>query len=104
MKNNFNRIGISDELDIPRIKHLMKLGILASIIALSADIVLGYGAASSAGSGIPATLARYLDVSDGRLIWSAVLGTIGILFASCYVRGNTVLCGYIKALCNAIPY
>ena len=56
MKNNFNRIGISDQLDIPRIKHLMKLGILASIIALSADIVLGYGAASSAVSGIPATL------------------------------------------------
>ena len=82
MKNNFNRIGISDELDIPRIKHLMKLGILASIIALSADIVLGYGAASSAGSGIPATLARYLDVSDGRLIWSAVLGMIGIPLAA----------------------
>ena len=82
MKNNFNRIGISDQLDIPRIKHLMKLGILASIIALSADIVLGYGAASSAVSDIPATLARYLDVSDGRLIWSAVLGMIGIPLAA----------------------
>ena len=82
MKNNFNRIGISDQLDIPRIKHLMKLGILASIIALSADIVLGYGAASSAVSGIPATLARYMDVSDGRLLWSAVLGMIGIPLAA----------------------
>ena len=82
MKNNFNRIGISDQLDIPRIKHLMKLGILASIIALSADIVLGYGAASSAGSSIPATLVRYMDVSDGRLLWSAVLGMIGIPLAA----------------------
>ena len=51
MKNDFNRIGISDELDIPRIKHLMKFGIIASIIALSADIVLGYGTADSAVSG-----------------------------------------------------
>lgn len=31
MNNDFNRIGISDQLDIPRIKHLMKLGIFTII-------------------------------------------------------------------------
>lgn len=81
MKDNFNRIGISDQLDISRIKHLIKLGIFASIIALSADIVLVYGAANSDALEIPAALARYLDVSDGRLLWSAVLGMIGIPLA-----------------------
>lgn len=40
--------------------------------------LLGYGTVNSDISGIPAVLARYLAVSDVRLLWSAVLGMIGI--------------------------
>ncbi|MCM1055010.1 MAG: hypothetical protein NC394_05725 [Bacteroides sp.] len=78
MKSDFNKIGISDELDIPRIKHLMKIGLFAAFMVLAGDILIGYGAADSAVSGIPATFARYLSVSDVRLFWAALLGMIGI--------------------------
>ncbi|MCM1167054.1 MAG: hypothetical protein NC401_13700, partial [Ruminococcus sp.] len=85
MKSEFNRIGISDELNIPRIKHLLKIGFFAAFLVLAGDILIGYGAADSEISGIPATFARYLSVSDGRLFWAALLGMIGIpLECLCY--------------------
>ena len=88
MKNSnksYNDIGISSELDIPRIIHLMKLGLIAAIIALTADLVLGYGSADTAADGVPASFARYLTVSDGRIFGSAIIGLIGIpLVCLCY--------------------
>lgn len=78
MKDGFNKIGISDELDLPRIKQLMKIGLFAAFMVLAGDILIGYGAADTAVAGIPATFARYLSVSDGRLFWAAILGMIGI--------------------------
>lgn len=81
MKNapkKFNHIGISSELDMPRIIHLMKLGLFFAVINIAADMILGYGAAEAAEYGVPATFARYLNVSDGRIVLSAVLGLIGI--------------------------
>ncbi|MCM1253671.1 MAG: hypothetical protein NC321_12685 [Clostridium sp.] len=84
-KNHFNNIGISSELDMPRIRHLMKIGLVAAIMVLTGDMLLGYGAADAEVSGIPITFARYLTVSDGRIFWSAVLGMIGIpLECLCY--------------------
>ncbi len=74
----FNNIGISSELDMPRIRHLMKIGLVAGFMVLIGDMLLGYGALDTAVSGIPATFARYLAVSDRRIFWSAVLGLIGI--------------------------
>ncbi|MCM1186872.1 MAG: hypothetical protein NC251_03655 [Lachnoclostridium sp.] len=83
--NHFNNIGISNELDMPRIQHLMKIGLVAAVMVLTGDMLLGYGAADSAESGIPVTFARYLAVSEVRIFWSAVLGLIGIpLECLCY--------------------
>ncbi len=85
MKNEINHIGISNELDMPRIRHLMKIGLFAGVMVLLGDMLLGYGASNAAVSNIPATFARYLSVSDGRIFWSAVLGLIGIpLECLCY--------------------
>lgn len=81
MKNehkSYNNIGISGELDMPRIIHLMKLGLFAAVVVLTADILIGYGAADSEIYGIPAAFARFLNVSDGRIFWSGLLGLIGI--------------------------
>lgn len=84
-KNSFNHIGISSGLDMPRIRHLMKIGLFAGIMVLVGDMLLGYGASDTVVSGIPATFARYLTVSDGRIFWSAILGLIGIpLECLCY--------------------
>ena len=84
-KNQFNNIGISSELDMPRIRHLMKIGLAVGIMALAGDILLGYGSSGVAVSGIPSAFARYLAVSDRRIFWSAILGLIGIpLECLCY--------------------
>ncbi|MCM1496241.1 MAG: hypothetical protein NC089_10645 [Bacteroides sp.] len=83
--NHFNNIGISRELDMPRIRHLMKIGLVAAVMVLIGDMLLGYGAAETNVSGIPVIFARYLTVSDGRIFWSAILGLIGIpLEGLCY--------------------
>lgn len=85
VRNNFNNIGISSEPDIPRIRRLMKIGLAAGVMVLIGDMLLGYGSSDTAVSGIPATFARYLTVSDERIFWSAVLGLIGIpLECLCY--------------------
>ena len=83
--NHFNNIGINSDLDMPRIRHLMKVGLAVGIMALTGDMFLGYGAVDAEIPGIPAVLARYLSVPDGRILWSAVLGMIGIpLECLCY--------------------
>ena len=55
-KSQFNNIGISNELDMPRIRHLMKIGLATGVMALIGDILLGYGVSDAAVSGIPATV------------------------------------------------
>ncbi|MCM1023105.1 MAG: hypothetical protein NC395_03505 [Prevotella sp.] len=75
---NYNDIGIGGSLDIPRITHLMKLGVLFALVCIASDVILGYGSASTAANGLPPVFARYLDVSDVRILLSAVIGIIGI--------------------------
>lgn len=73
-----NTLGIGDNLDWPRIRHLFKVGIFAGLIALFADIMLGWGVALEGISGMDGYFSRYLTVSDGRIFTSALLGMIGI--------------------------
>ncbi|MBR2256108.1 MAG: hypothetical protein IJ899_01980 [Blautia sp.] len=65
-------------LDWPRIQHLLKLGIFSSLLVLVGDMLLGWGVADTSVTELPAMLSRYLSVSDGRIIASALLGLIGI--------------------------
>ncbi len=65
-------------LDWPRIRHLLKLGILASLMVLMGDMLLGWGVSDPSVTELPAMITRYLSVSDGRIIASALMGLIGI--------------------------
>ncbi len=65
-------------LDWPRIRHLLKLGILASLMVLTGDMLLGWGVSDPSVTELPALFTRYLSVSDGRIFASALLGLIGI--------------------------
>jgi len=67
-----------ETLDKARITHLFKVGILASLLALSADMILGWGVADESLTGLDQYFSRYLTVSDARIVLSAVLGMIGI--------------------------
>ena len=65
-------------LDWPRIRHLLRLGIAASLAVLAGDMLLGWGVGDPSVTEIPTLLTRYLSVSDGRIFASALLGLIGI--------------------------
>ena len=73
-----NDIGISNMLDRKRIAHLFRLGIVAALMVLAGDILLGWGVTDLNACGMDQYFSRYLTVSNGRIIWSAILGLIGI--------------------------
>jgi hypothetical protein len=74
----FNDIGISKELDWDRISHLFKIGIVAALMGLVGDLILGWGVVDTSLSGMEQYFSRYLTVSDERIVRSAILGLIGI--------------------------
>ena len=83
--SGFNTIGISSEFDMARIAHLFKIGIVAAVMVLIGDMILGWGTADGSLSGADQYFSRYLEVSNARIVWSAVLGLIGIPLESlCY--------------------
>ena len=68
-----------------RAAHLFKLGIIASLIALAGDMVLGWGVPDESLTGLEQYFSRYLTVSDARIVWASVLGLIGITVETlCY--------------------
>lgn len=40
---DFNDIGISRKLDMPRIKKLLSIGLFASVLHFIGDMILGWG-------------------------------------------------------------
>lgn len=73
-----NTIGIDNHLDLKRIRHLYRLGICAAAMVLAGDMLLGWGTADPALTGMDAYFSKYLTVSDTRIFWSALLGLVGI--------------------------
>jgi len=67
-----------ETLDKGRSAHLFKLGIVSALLALAADMILGWGVADESLTGLDQYFSRYLTVSDTRIVLSAVLGMIGI--------------------------
>ena len=45
-------------LDWPRIRHLLKLGILASLVVLTGDMLLGWGVSDPSVTELPAMFTR----------------------------------------------
>ena len=67
-----------ESLDWPRIRHLLKLGIISALMVLVGDMLLGWGVSDPSITEFPAMFSRYLSVPDGRIFASALLGLIGI--------------------------
>ena len=64
--------------DWNRIRHLFKIGIIAALLVLAGDMLLGWGVVDEAKAGIDQYFSRYLTVSDTRIFLSALLGLVGI--------------------------
>ena len=74
-----------DTLNWARIRHLLKLGIIAALMVLIGDMLLGWGVHDASKGGMEGFLSAYLDLPDSRIFWSAFLGLIGIpLETLCY--------------------
>ena len=82
-----NTIGISNNLDRPRIRKLLSIGLFASVLTGIGDFLLGYASAEeTAGSGLAASiLASAPNLTDGQLIAGGLLGFFGIFLEGlCY--------------------
>ncbi len=55
------------DIDWVRIRHLLKLGIIAACMVFVADMVIGWGTYNYEAKELPAMWARFLSVSDERL-------------------------------------
>lgn len=69
-----NPIGIDNAPDWKRIRHLFKIGIFAALLVLIGDMLLGWGAADEALTGIEGYFSRYLTVSDVRIFFLSKSG------------------------------
>lgn len=77
--SDFNDIGISRELDWPRIKKLLTIGLFASVLHLAGDLILGWGVEDDALEGVLQMLSAYTSTSDSGLFAAALLGLFGVV-------------------------
>ena len=97
----YNDIGIASDLDWDRIRHLLKIGIFASILVLIGDMLMGWGSADPALTGTAGELSAYLEMSDTRIFWASILGFVGIpLEGLCYFAIYRVIAPYSQKLAH----
>ena len=77
--SDFNDIGISRELDWPRIKKLLTIGLFASVLHLAGDLILGWGVEDDVLEGVLQMLSVYTSTSDSGLFAAALLGLFGVV-------------------------
>lgn len=75
----FNDIGISNSLDVPRINKLLTIGLFASLLRFAGDMILGWGTEDETLTGIFRMLSAYISTSDGGIFASALLGLFGMV-------------------------
>ena len=74
----FNDIGISRELDLPRIRKLLSIGVFASLLHLVGCMILGWGAEDESAAGLLRILSAYAETSDGGILAAGLLGLFGM--------------------------
>ena len=75
----FNDIGISNSLDVPRINKLLTIGLFVSLLHFAGDMILGWGTEDETLTGIFRMLSAYISTSDGGIFASALLGLFGMV-------------------------
>lgn len=77
-RKEFNDIGISRQLDGPRIKKLLAIGLFGSLLHLAGDLILGWGVENEALDGMERLISAYTATADGGIFAAALLGLIGM--------------------------
>ena len=73
-----NTIGINKNLDRPRIRKLLSIGLFASILTGIGDFLLGYGESTASGSMAASVMASAPNLTDWQMITGSLLGFFGI--------------------------
>ena len=75
-----NNIGIDRNLNRERIRKLLIIGVIGSVLTGIGDFLVGYGDQVSADTNGLAEMmmANALNLSDAQLIWGGLLGVIGL--------------------------
>ena len=73
-----NTIGIDNNLDRPRIRKLLLIGLIAAVITGVGDFLIGFAEDPAAASFAESVLASAPNLSDGQLITGGLLGFVGI--------------------------
>lgn len=76
---DFNDIGISRQLHLPRIRKLLSIGLFASVLHVVGDMILGWGVEDESLTGIARMLSAYTGTSDGGIFAAALLGMFGMV-------------------------
>ena len=76
---DFNDIGISRELDLPRIKKLLSIGLFASLLHFAGDMILGWGVEDETLEGIMRMISAYTATTDGGIFAATLLGLFGMV-------------------------
>ena len=76
--SEFNDIGISGKLDMPRIKKLLSIGLFASVLHFVGDMILGWGVEDETLTGILRMVSAYTATSDSGIFAAALLGMFGM--------------------------
>ena len=82
---DFNDIGIPRQLDWPRVRKLLTIGVFGALLHLAGDLILGWGVEDESLTGLFRMLSAYTATSDGGILAAALLGLFGITIEGlCY--------------------
>lgn len=92
-----NTIGIDNNLDRARIRKLLIIGLLASVMTGVGDFLLGYAEEIPVGSLAESVMAGAPNLTDGQLIAGSLLGMFGI-----FLEGMACF-GVYRLMADAAP-
>ena len=75
----FNDIGIARQLDMPRVKKLLAIGLFASVLHMIGDMILGWGVEDETLTGVLRMVSAYTGTPDGGILAAALLGLFGMV-------------------------
>ena len=73
-----NTIGIDNNLDCARIRKLLIIGLLGSLMTGAGDFLLGFGEEIRGSTLASNVMSNAMNLSDAQLIWGGLLGFIGL--------------------------
>lgn len=77
--HGFHTIGIESSLDWQRIRKLLRIGLVASVTHLAADMLLGWGRQDESLSGMMRMFSAYGQLGNGAIYAAAMIGMLSIL-------------------------